>query len=99
MPSRDFQGGFMLRNRVSIAAVLVLSAALIATASAQQMASPAPDAPKMSRFKMTREKIRDMRAKWQANRPKLRACRKEARQKGLAGDDRWFFMSECMEKA
>jgi hypothetical protein len=91
----------MLRNRVSIAAVLVLSAALIATASAQQMApaSPAPDAPKVSRFKMTREKIREMRAKWQANRPKLRACRKEARQKGLAGDDRWFFMSECMDKA
>jgi hypothetical protein len=40
-----------------------------------------------------------MFAKWKQNRPKLAACRKEAKSKGLAGDDRWFFMEECMGKS
>ena len=30
----------------------------------------------------------DLLAKWRQNRPKLKACRAEARKKGLAGDDR-----------
>jgi hypothetical protein len=39
-----------------------------------------------------------MMAKWKANRPKLKACRKEVRAKGLAGDDRWFYIADCMER-
>jgi hypothetical protein len=91
----------MVRIRLSAATAVLLAASLVA-ASAQQMTppvSPAPDAPKTSRFKMTREKIKEMRAKWKANRPKLKACRGEVRKRGLTGDDRWFYISECMEKA
>jgi psiF repeat len=40
-----------------------------------------------------------MMSKWRQNRPKLAACRAEARKKGLAGDDRWFFISSCMENS
>jgi hypothetical protein len=39
-----------------------------------------------------------MRTKWKANRPKLVACRKEVKAKGLVGDDRWFYMEDCMDK-
>jgi len=59
--------------------------------------STAPAA-KPSRVKLM-EKWKEMRAKWHANRPKLRACRKEVRAKGLAGDDRWFYIGECMERS
>jgi hypothetical protein len=48
---------------------------------------------------MSREHLREMQAKWKQNKPKLAACRKEAKSKGLAGDDRWFFMEECMDKS
>jgi len=40
-----------------------------------------------------------MRAKWKANKPKLKACRTEVRKKGLVGDDRWFFIEDCMDKS
>jgi hypothetical protein len=53
----------------------------------------------MSRFKRVREKLKEMRANWRANKPKLKACRAEVRKKGLEGDDRWFFIQECMEKS
>jgi hypothetical protein len=53
---------------------------------------------KPSKMKLTMEKIREMKAKWIANRPKLRACRIEAKRKGLSGDDRWFYIADCMEK-
>ena len=36
----------------------------------------------------------DLLAKWRQNKPKLKACRVEARKKGLAGDDRWFLPRE-----
>jgi hypothetical protein len=91
----------MFRTRVSIATALLLSAA-IAGASAQSMtppASAAPDAPKMSRFKLTKQKLAEMRAQWKANRPKLKACRAEIKRQGLTGDDRWFFISDCMAKS
>jgi hypothetical protein len=99
---------FMFRTRVGIVAAVMMSA-MIAAAPAQTPApAPAPaatapaaaaPAPKKSRLTLTREKIKDMRAKWKANRPKLKACRAEVKKKGLVGDDRWFFISECMEKA
>ena len=54
---------------------------------------------KPSRIKLTMEKLKEMKAKWHANRPKLRACRKEVKAKGLTGDDRWFYISDCMERS
>jgi hypothetical protein len=89
----------MVRRSVSLTVALMLSASLIATPAISQTAAPAAPAPKMSKMKLTREKIKEMRAKWKANRPKLKACRKEVKKQGLAGDDRWFFIEGCMEKA
>ena len=85
----------MFRTRVCLAAMLLVSAMLV-TASAQT-ADPAPQ-PKMSRMKLTVERLKEMRAKWSQNRPKLKACRKEVRSKGLTGADRWFYMEDCMER-
>jgi hypothetical protein len=39
-----------------------------------------------------------MKAKWSANKPKLKACRAEVKAKGLTGDDRWFYIEDCMSK-
>jgi hypothetical protein len=58
--------------------------------------TPAPTAPKM---KLTKQKLSEMRARWKANKPKLKACRTEVRKKGLTGDDRWFFIEDCMDKS
>jgi hypothetical protein len=76
-----------------IAALLV--AGSLHSASAQ---TPAPEGAKPSRMKLTVEKLKEMKAKWSANRPKLRACRKEVKAKGLIGDDRWFYIADCMER-
>ena len=54
---------------------------------------------KPSKMKLTMEKIREMKAKWSANRPRLKACRAEVKRKGLTGDDRWFYIADCMEKS
>jgi hypothetical protein len=84
--------------------VLLLVAGSTHIASAQTTtpapaASPAPPAAaKPSRMKLTADKLRDMKAKWLANKGKLRACRKEVRAKGLIGDDRWFYIGDCMER-
>jgi hypothetical protein len=86
----------MFRTPVCLAAMLLVSGTLV-TASAQT-ADPAPQ-PKMSRMKLTVERLREMRAKWSQNRPKLKACRKEVRSKGLTGADRWFYMEDCMERS
>lgn len=86
----------MFRTPVCLAAMLLVSGTLV-TASAQT-ADPAPQ-PKMSRMKLTVERLREMRAKWSQNRPKLKACRKEVRSKGFTGADRWFYMEDCMERS
>jgi hypothetical protein len=91
----------MLRTGLCLAAVLLVAGALN-TASAQT-AAPAPAAStatpaKPSKMKLTADKLKDMKAKWSANKTKLKACRVEVKQKGLAGDDRWFYIEECMGK-
>ena len=86
----------MFRTTVCLAAILLVSGTL-ATASAQT-ADPAAQ-PKVSRMKLTVEHLKEMRAKWSQNRPKLKACRAEVKAKGLAGDDRWFYISDCMDKS
>ncbi len=79
-------------RRISIFLVAsLLVAGTLATASAQTMATP-------SKIKLTMEKLSEMKAKWSANKPKLKACRQEVRAKGLAGDDRWFYIEDCMNK-
>ena len=83
----------MLRTSVSLAAMLLVAGTLH-TASAQ---TAAPEA-KPSRMKLTVERLKEMKAKWNANKPKLRACRAEVRKKGLIGDDRWFYIEDCMGK-
>ena len=92
----------MLRTTACLLAMLFLAGSTH-TASAQTTTpapavSSAPVVAKPSRMKLTAEKLRDMKAKWSANKGKLKACRKEVKAKGLAGDDRWFYIGECMEK-
>lgn len=81
----------------------LLVAGTLSTASAQK-ASPAPaatpaPAAKPSKMKLTADKLKDMKAKWSANKDKLKACRKDVKAKGLAGDDRWFYIEDCMGKS
>jgi hypothetical protein len=93
----------MLRTIVCLAAMLLVAGALH-TASAQTSppapaaTTAAPAAAKPSRMKLTADKLKDMKAKWSANRGKLKACRAEVKSKGLAGDDRWFYIEDCMAK-
>jgi hypothetical protein len=49
-------------------------------------------------MKLTMEKLKDMKAKWNANKGKYRACRVEVKRQGLVGDDRWFYIEDCMSK-
>jgi hypothetical protein len=79
-----------------IAACLV--AALLVAGSADHASAQATDV-KPSRVKLTIQKLKEMKAKWVANRPKLRACRAEVKAKGLTGDDRWFYIEDCMERS
>ncbi|SDN68820.1 hypothetical protein [Afipia sp. GAS231] len=95
----------MLRTGICLAAVLLV-AGMLNTASAQTSTAPAAapatttptPAAKPSKMKLTAEKLKDMKAKWSANKTKLKACRAEVKQKGLAGDDRWFYIEDCMGK-
>jgi hypothetical protein len=67
-------------------------------ASAQAPATPAtPAAP--AKMKLNKQSLKDMKAKWSANKGKLKACRKDVKAKGLAGDDRWFYIEDCMAKS
>ena len=89
----------MLRTRICLAAMLL--AAGLHTASAQTAApaaAPATTEAKPGKVKLTMQKLKDMKAKWAANKPRLKACRAEVKAKGLAGDDRWFYIQDCMDK-
>ncbi len=85
----------MLRTSICLVAALLVAGTL-STATAQT-AAPAPEA-KPSKMKLTIERLKEMRAKWALNKPKLKACRAEVKSKGLAGDDRWFYIEDCMGK-
>ena len=85
----------MLRASVCLAAMLLVAGSLH-TASAQSTTAPAEAKP--SKMKLTMEKLKEMKARWSANKPKLKACRKEVKAKGLVGDDRWFYIEDCMSK-
>jgi hypothetical protein len=78
-----------------VGAVILVAGGLHAATA--QTAPAASDA-KPSKMKLTMQKLRDMKAKWSANKPKLKVCRQEVKAKGLAGDDRWFYIEDCMNK-
>jgi len=91
----------MLRTIACLIAVLFLTVHL-QTTSAQTTAPAAPAATsqaKSSKVKLSVQKLKEMKARWSANKPKLAACRKEVKQKGLAGDDRWLYIGDCMERS
>jgi len=77
-------------------AVMAQSAPAAAAASANGAKSGEA---KPSRVKLTVQRLKEMKATWSANKPKLKACRQEVKAKGLAGDDRWFYMQDCMTKS
>jgi hypothetical protein len=94
----------MLRTRVCLVAALLVAGTL-SSASAQTAApaaapaaTTAPAAAKPSRIKLTIERLKEMRAKWALNKPRLKVCRAEVKSKGLTGDDRWFYIEDCMDK-
>jgi UDP-N-acetylglucosamine enolpyruvyl transferase len=87
----------MLRKTTCSAAALIVAGSFH-IASAQTTTAPATSDAKPSHVKLTMEKLKEMKAKWVANRPKMKACRAEMKAKGLHGDDRWFFMADCMSK-
>jgi len=94
----------MLRTRICLAAMML--AASLHAASAQTATTPATPAPAATttdakppgKIKLTMQKLKEMKTKWVANKPKLKACRAEVKSKGLTGDDRWFYIEECMSK-
>jgi hypothetical protein len=88
----------MLRTRTCLAAAALLALGL-QTASAQSTTAPASTDAKPSRMHLTMQKLKDMKAKWATNKPKLKACRAEVRKQGLTGDDRWFYIEDCMNKS
>jgi hypothetical protein len=77
----------MIRLVTPIAAVVLL--AFTASSSIAQSDSK----------KMPTKRLTELKKNWAQNKPKLTACRTEARRKGLAGDDRWFFIEDCMGKS
>lgn len=83
----------MIRVTTGLLAIAVTVASL--SISSAQTPAPAPS----GKMKLTRQSMKDMKAKWSANKGKLKACRKDVKVKGLAGDDRWFYIEECMGKS
>lgn len=86
----------MIGARRVIIAIALLSIPVVSFPSATSAQTPATAS---ADKKLSMQKLKEMRAKWSANKPKLKACRAEVRKKGLAGDDRWFFIEDCMAKS
>ena len=94
----------MLRTAVCLAAMLLsvslhTASAQTTPAPAQATTAPASSEAKPTRLKLTMEKLKQMKARWSANRPKLKACRAEVKVKGLIGDDRWFYIEDCRSRS
>jgi len=79
----------MNRIGVCLAAMLFVAGSL----------HPASAQTEVSKTRLTVQKLKEMKAQWSANRPKLKACRQDVKAKGLTGDDRWFYISDCMNKS
>jgi len=81
-----------------VAGLHAASAQTSTAPAAAPAAAPATTEAKPGKMKLTMQKLKEMKATWAANKPKLKACRAEVKQKGLAGDDRWFYIQDCMNK-
>jgi hypothetical protein len=94
----------MHRTRALLTATLLvagsfhIAAAQTTTTAPAATAAPATTDAKPSRMHLTMQKLKEMRATWLANKPKYKACRVEVKRQGLTGDDRWFFIQDCMNK-
>jgi hypothetical protein len=94
----------MHRTRVLLTAALLvagsfhIAAAQTSTTAPAATAAPATTDAKPSKMKLTMQKLKEMRATWLANKPKYKACRTEVKRQGLTGDDRWFYIQDCMNK-
>jgi hypothetical protein len=84
--------------RIVVCLVTALSVVGSLDVVSAQTATPAPAPAKPSRLKLTAERLKEMKAKWSENRVKLKACRREVKRRGLMGDDRWFYIEDCMDK-
>ncbi len=90
----------MIRTCACLAAVLLVAGLHGASAqtSTAPAAGPATTDAKPAKPKLTMPKLKEMKANWAANKPKLKACRAEVKKQGLTGDDRWFYIQDCMNK-
>ena len=81
----------MFRTSAWLTVLLLVASFHIASAQSSTAPAPAPSEAKPSKMKLTMEKLKEMRAKWVANKP--------VKAKGLIGDDRWFYIQDCMNRS
>ena len=79
--------------------ILALSLGIASMAQSQAQNDSGASMPVHSKAAPAKGRWSDLLAKWRQNKPKMKACRAEARKKGLAGDDRWFFLENCMGRS
>ena len=96
----------MLRTRTCLAAALLIagsfhiaSAQITTAPAAAPSAATATPGAKPGKVKLTMQRLKEMKATWAQNKPKLKACRAEVKKQGLIGDDRWFYIQDCMNKS
>ena len=88
----------MVRSAIVIVATLVLLLGIARISQPRARNDGSANMPSHSKAP-TKGRWSDLLAKWRQNTPKMKACRAEARKKGLAGDDRWFFLDSCMGRS
>ena len=79
-----------MRRITARTTAMLLAVAFVQSASAQTEGV---------KTRLTVQKLKEMKANWNANKPKLKGCRQQSKAKGLVGDDRWFFIEDCMSKS
>ena len=89
----------MVRSAIVIVATLILLPGIAPISQPQAQNDGSANMPAHSKAAPAKGRWSDPLAKWRQNKPKLKACRAEARKKGLAGDDRWFFLENCMGRS
>ena len=89
----------MVRALIVMIATLALLLVIAPIVRLQAQNDSGASVPAHSTVAPAKGRWNDLLAKWRQNKPKLKACRAEARKKGLAGDDRWFFLENCMGRS
>ena len=91
-----FNGSVGTRYGRDMVVIFALSLGIASMAQSQAQNDSGASMPVHSKAAPAKKRWSDLLAKWRQNTPKMKACRAEARKKGLAGDDRWFFLESCM---